>query len=79
MTCTSVNLQTKAERLSINVFYSSSEEPSGVKAYFLLRFRANGKFIGKLLDGLGPGNVSAAGNANSNLNYFSVCCQQYIV
>lgn len=41
--------------------FSSSEEPSGVKAYFLLRFRANGKFIGKLLDGLGPGNVSAAG------------------
>ncbi|XP_022783025.1 uncharacterized protein LOC111323849 isoform X2 [Stylophora pistillata] len=41
--------------------FSSSEEPSGVKAYFLLRFRANGKFIGKLLDNLGPGNVSAAG------------------
>ena len=43
-------------------FFSSSEEPGEVKAYFLLRFRAKGKFLGKLLDKLGEGNVSAAGN-----------------
>ena len=33
-----------------------------MKAYFVLRFRADGKFLGKLLDKLGQGNVSAAGN-----------------
>jgi len=37
------------------------EEPGGLKAYFVLRFRAVGKFLGKLMDYLGKGNVSAAG------------------
>lgn len=43
-------------------FFSSSKEPGGVKAYFVLRFRAPGTFLGKLLDKLGEGNISAAGN-----------------
>ena len=40
---------------------SSSEEPGEVKAFFVLRFRAVGKFLGKLIDTFGAGNVSAAG------------------
>ncbi|XP_067037187.1 uncharacterized protein [Acropora muricata] len=41
--------------------FSSAEEPGGVKAYFILRFRAVGKFLRKLIDQLGQGNVPAAG------------------
>ena len=40
---------------------SSYDEPGEVKAFFVLRFRAVGKFLGKLIDKLGAGNVSAAG------------------
>ena len=43
------------------LFFSSAEEPGGVKAYFILRFRAVGKFLRKLIDQLGQGNVPAAG------------------
>ena len=43
-------------------FFSSSKEPEGVKAYFILRFRAADTFLGKLLDKLGEGKIAAAGN-----------------
>lgn len=43
-------------------FFSSSKEPEGVKAYFILRFRAADTFLGKLLDKLGDGKIAAAGN-----------------
>ena len=46
--------------------YSSAEDPGGVKAYFVLRFRAVGKFLGKLMGKLGPGAVSAAGKFSVN-------------
>ncbi|XP_068743076.1 uncharacterized protein [Montipora capricornis] len=41
--------------------FSSAEGVGGVKAYFILRFRAVGKFLGKLIDQLGPENITAAG------------------
>jgi len=41
--------------------FSSSKEPEGVKAYFILRFRAADTFLGKLLDKLGEGKIAAAG------------------
>lgn len=41
--------------------FSSSKEPEGVKAYFILRFRAADTFLGKLLDKLGDGKIAAAG------------------
>lgn len=48
---------------SLNLpFFSSSKEPEGVKAYFILRFRAADTFLGKLLDKLGDGKIAAAGN-----------------
>ena len=48
--------------------FSSSKEPEGVKAYFILRFRAADTFLGKLLDKLGEGKIAAAGNSNSRNN-----------
>jgi len=48
--------------MSLHFFRCSSyDEPGEVKAFFVLKFRAVGKFLGKLIDKLGAGNVSAAG------------------